>query len=505
MSRFHKLGWLLVILLVWFVVDTPLPLAAQSPTPTPTALKWSVPRRIPGLADDTDSPYLIADRNHTIHAFFSQWIEGDLAVFYTQRSTNGIWARPIDILLSPNKQQARVLGAFLDSNGMFHVIFYGGIAEGAEIYYSSAPAVEAARASAWSQPKLIGSAATAPASGALVGDDNGNLFVVYAGSRDGFGVYEAHSTDGGATWTDPKSVFLTDSRIQSVYGVQLCVGESGWVHAVWSVVDKTGQGRGIYYDRLNIQDKQWKFPISLADTPSGLGVHDPTIVEHRGRLYVGFYNADMGGHFVMRSSVDDGQSWTNPFAPFASHIGSNGAGSYVVDSNGQFHLFWGQRIPGSSGTNDIHGMWYSVWRGDDEWSVPQPIVSGPQTSQFDPSSPRAIVSQGNLILVTWRQDPGLAGNGVWYSYATLNAPELPVSALPTVMSNDVAVPTATATSVQLVATSTPSPALVASTLPGDTNSASNVRDPDVGLLVAALSVIALLFVVFMAQNLRRIR
>jgi hypothetical protein len=67
----------------------------------------------------------------------------------------------------------------------------------------------------------------------------------------------------------------------------------------------------------------------------------------------------------------------------------------------------------------------------------------------------AIVN-GNLALVTWATD-GFAGvNGVWYSYATLDAPELPAQSLP--------IPTATATKIIPTATTasttpsvTPSP------------------------------------------------
>jgi hypothetical protein len=35
----------------------------------------------------------------------------------------------------------------------------------------------------------------------------------------------------------------------------------------------------------------------------------------------------------------------------------------------------------------------------------------------------------DLLFVTWAQDPGLSGNPVSYSYATLSVPELPVVAV----------------------------------------------------------------------------
>jgi hypothetical protein len=99
----------------------------------------------------------------------------------------------------------------------------------------------------------------------------------------------------------------------------------------------------------------------------------------------------------------------------------------VVDANDTLHLFFGQRI---SGNPDIHGLWHSVWV-DPRWSEPEAIIKGPQVndlvgrSSFDPYAARAVVSRGNVILVTWRTDPGNKGNGVWFSYQTIDAPGSP--------------------------------------------------------------------------------
>ena len=35
---------------------------------------WSPQQRIPGYSDDTEPPFLIADQNHIVHAFTSQWL-----------------------------------------------------------------------------------------------------------------------------------------------------------------------------------------------------------------------------------------------------------------------------------------------------------------------------------------------------------------------------------------------------------------------------------------------
>jgi len=120
---------------------------------------------------------------------------------------------------------------------------------------------------------------------------------------------------------------------------------------------------------------------------------------------------------------------------FARHVGVNGSISSVVDGNNELHLFFGQRI---SGSPDIHGMWQSIYKND-RWTEPTAIVKGPRVwdleglTSFDPYEAHAVASQGDVILVTWITDPGeRKNNGVFYSFATLNATESPVVPLPTV-------------------------------------------------------------------------
>jgi len=105
--------------------------------------------------------------------------------------------------------------------------------------------------------------------------------------------------------------------------------------------------------------------------------------------------------------------------------GSNGPASLVIDSNNVLHMFFGNR----TGNPAIHGLWHTVWSGF-RWNEPSAIISGPRVIDFetgkgfDPSFAKAVVLQGNLILVTWRTDPGAGGNGIWYSYSRLDAPML---------------------------------------------------------------------------------
>jgi hypothetical protein len=162
-----------------------------------------------------------------------------------------------------------------------------------------------------------------------------------------------------------------------------------------------------------------------------LGSQTPAIIEYRDSLIALF---NLPPKIMMRRSTDGGKTWDGSAILFPRHVGVNGSISPVMDGNDELHLFFGQRI---SGSPDIHGMWHSILNGN-RWTEPNAVVKGPRIwdlegpTSFDPYEARAVVSQGNVILVTWITDLGeRKPNGVFYSYSVLDAPESPVIALPT--------------------------------------------------------------------------
>ena len=108
-----------------------------------------------------------------------------------------------------------------------HVAFFGGNEQGADIYYCTAPAMEAGRASAWSPPVLVGEDAGPSSSAALASDGMGNPFIVYSGRREGVGLYAVHSPDGGNTWSKPAIVFLTASDATRPAAICMIVDPEG--------------------------------------------------------------------------------------------------------------------------------------------------------------------------------------------------------------------------------------------------------------------------------------
>jgi hypothetical protein len=413
---------------------------------------WPPQQRIPGYEANTWPPILIPDQNRTVHAFSSQWLDGGggpavRAIVYNQWTADQGWTPPNDVILSPFKSESRILDAFLDPAGMVHLIFWGGDNTQANVYYARAPLLEAGKAQSWSTPVLLAEKAGDPENGVFLAKDESSLSVIFSGQSGGNGLYVCSSKDDGNTWSQPVLIFYTDDPKNFVNELSSYRGDSGWYHVIWNEVTIGGQGRGIYYAKTGGDELDWMGPVRLAEAEGGYGTNTPAVLEYHNEI-LAFYN--LGGKIWQRSAEGEGLSWSSPRQVFSRHVGVNGALSLVFDGNDELHMFFGQRITGSP---DIHGMWHSVYR-ENIWSEPEAVVSGPAINDpnveknFDPFEARSVAVQGNVLLVTWRTDPGLKGNGVWYSYKTLDIPELPIVSpeMPSILSTSTLISAAETTS-----------------------------------------------------------
>jgi hypothetical protein len=473
---------------------------ARPPQVAAQATSWSAPGHVPDYADDDEPPYLIADQDRTVHAFNSEWIDGDLAVTYRRWTQADGWTSPVDVLASDRAGYAQIEGAYLDLGGVAHVVYFGGNEQGASIYYARAPATDADKLTGWSTPQAIAMDAGPLPFAALAGDGNGNLFVVYSGRGHGNGLYTVHSADGGDTWSAPAIVYSTGQAGAWAAKIRLDVDRQGRLHAVWSVVNNAGLGEGVYYARLEADHARWSKPTRLAVKQKGgyeadwasikaLGDGDQLVVIYQDDVWIPQLDqspAQSQPTRWMRLSADGGQTWSDPARPFP-HIGEYGHAALLLDSAGVLHMVLGDRLG-----DPLHGMWHSVWLGD-RWSSLEPIVAGPPSQSFDPTHPQAVISQGNLLLVTWRSDPNSTPNGIWFSYAQLDAPELPVVSVPQPTVSRAAAPAATLTTPG--PTPAPSPRAVASPISQSAPFVSTTNDRMTSMLIGDAPAIGLLLIV----------
>jgi hypothetical protein len=269
----------------------------------------------------------------------------------------------------------------------------------------------------------------------------------------------------------------------------LYFGESQRRHAIGSSFNEDGSGGPGFYAQLDMTNGRW---INLTELDSP-GIRTPNVVEYGSDIIVTYYHNNENKNWWRKSS-DGGQTWSNPMLISPLHRGTNGFTSFTIDSNNDLHLFFAQRID-----DDNHGMWHSYWSGNG-WTDIVPVVRGPQIRDqiggqgFDPHSARAIIVNGNNLLVTWVTD-GFAGlNGAWYAYTKLDAPQLPRVPLAT--------PTPVVTkanqdgnAVQPQETPTPTRNILVSDIPDPNNNSNSPATPVIfGLVpVAALIIAVILF------------
>lgn len=441
------------------------------PVSAETGYGWSPDEKVSGYLDDTFTPFLLADQNRTVHAFTSQWVKNEgnrRAIVYRRWSLIGGWTRPVDIVLSPIGGDANFLGTYMDSSNTMHLIFSAtdALTRNTFVYYSNASTVNADWAPAWSTPVLVGDGASGLNSAAIAGDHYGNLVIIYSGNRNGNGVYSMYSKDMGKSWTSPQPVFLTYGSGLNAFSVHLSVGPDQKIRAVWNVVTNLGVDEALYFARFDTQNFRWDTPVELDRRivlPEYFGPSFPVIVNN-GREIVIVYNSGNpftgqtvgAGRPVQRVlvSLDDGLTWNEPLDPFPLHVGRSGEHAVTLDGNGNPHTIFTQRIESldeSGKYSIIGGVWHSVFQND-IWSNPDRFVSTVPAHDV-----RAVVSQGNVLLAVWRQDPGGGASGIWYSYKVLDEPELPVVPLATASVDFTIGETATPISLPTLLQSEPSP------------------------------------------------
>lgn len=414
-GKAKALTWILFVILIAAATAPGLSVQADQQPGT-----WTPQHRIPDYGDESRAPFLVAGLDRTVYAFNTQ-PDGDQtsAIFIRTWSLTHGWSPPVDILLSPLPGAPVVKGAFLDQNNIIHLIFFAGDQQYGNIYYSFAPVSLADRPQAWSAPTIIGENAI-DTGAALVGDGKNNLVSLFGGKKDGVGIYATLSTDQGASWSAPSLVTLMQDNTLIPNGLQAIIDPQGRLHAVWSEVNEQGIDQAVYYARLDSDHQTWSQPFILARRDAGdYKAAWPSIIAYKGSLMVIYQDSNPATRW-MRTSPDGGQTWTDPVRPWP-HVGEYNQADLLIDSSNTLHIILGNRDG-----ECCHGMWHGTWLGD-HWGPLEPIVMGPKTSQFDPSDPRSIISQGNVLLATWWTDTGGGPrNGAWYSYTVLNAPELPV-------------------------------------------------------------------------------
>jgi hypothetical protein len=466
---------------------------------------WYPAQPIPNY-EDIYPPYLVAAQNGTVHAFYTQTVNaetGRVAVYYRQWSLHRGWTKPIDVILAPRGGTLRIGDAYLDPSGTFHLVYtVSRVSDIGILYHASADASEVDQAHGWSSSTILDELAGPLFFANLSGDDEGNLVLVYTGQKLGIGVYEVHSIPGGDTWSDPSALALVAEEDRLPAHIRVTVDADSRFHAVWSVMEASrGIGVGVYYARVVADGAGWSSPTLLADrTGTEYGTDWPSVAAHDGALFVVYMDGGPPPTRWLRRSTDGGETWSIPHRPFPQE-GENGHAVLLKDSSNTLHIVLSNRV----GDPPVGGTWHGVWLGT-KWSdlqliTPRSEAEAKATGSYgysqvgNSSRPNAVISQGNVLLVTWwhdMRDAPPAG----YSYTVLDAPQISPSPVPGAAAVE------DTPSVTPLPTSLPAPTVVparAVNIPSNTSLPVDLDSPGlpvvIGLGSAALLIAAVVIVV----------
>jgi hypothetical protein len=375
--------------------------------------EWSTPKSISSVLEGPSQfPKIAADAAGQLHVV---WVENSYAdrgvadAIYYSRYDGANWSAPVDILVAPD-QGSISMGEFVVlPNGDLSLLWIGADA----LRLSTVHPEFADIPNGWMTTTLL-PGATAFKTFMLVLPD-GRLALTFV-EQPSYSVMFAQSPDLGSTWSEPVTVWEPGTDELAADDVRLCSNPDGTqLHLVWHVnaAQFNWNPYGVWYSRAIEGGASWAPPEELINR----GSSPNCAYDGSGILHMIWNNAvgSIDGRYH-RSSVDDGNSWTEAMPIFPGLSGRTRAPAFAVDSMGVLHVLTGAASEGKT------QMFASRWEGSN-WAAPQSI-SGELPSN---ESPDLVVTSGNRLNAVWHfgDDTSLQ---VWFSQRQTEAPSSPTIA-----------------------------------------------------------------------------
>ncbi len=253
---------------------------------------------------------LVVDSTGRLHAF---WIApadgGEMGTTLRYACRDSVGWSPSTVLFDLVQGTDGLSAAA--SGGRVHLVWSSGAI--GSLTYSSASQARAGVASEWDAADAMPMPAEAIGCSAprLAADVSGRLHVVYSVPwNEARGIYYLQSGDGGGSWSAPSQVFDSAAAGWARVGSpDLVIDVDGVVHVVWAQVSSVGEkSSSVHWARSTDGGATWSVPRTIYGEPcshprlalSGLGnIHV---------LWVGEQDTRQWGH---RRSADGGETWTS--------------------------------------------------------------------------------------------------------------------------------------------------------------------------------------------------
>jgi hypothetical protein len=456
------------------------------------ALTWSRPIPISGALLGSRFPSLVADDQGDVFLFWNLAETARSNTIYVSKYENGIWLRPVDVLIGGPRPLAR-----LDGRQILHVM----LNDGETLKLAEADAATATSVHGWSTRMAI-----SRQGGGVLGDyqidDAGNMRVVWLqGGPTCEGCYSvAFQKFDSETSPDLTYRVLSDVETVPQRLVQLVTAPSGTLYVMW---DQEGTGRthaGVELSLSTDDGATWR------DTPRSVNfqeadVRQPLLFVDSANQLVLVFNYGNRDEVYYSVSQDEGETWRDPLPIpqlFSNLLAANtDYFAAATDSAGVTHLIAGGR---ASKTQPAPGLYHTQWDGK-QWRNLVEIYRGDTLVE----NPSIALGNGNRLHVSFatrtRASSTPETSQVWYTTAQTEAPAATRVPLPTFTP----VPTDTPTAVP---TETPPRFPSPTPIPDDAappDAETPQFDSQFPILVGVVPVVAILLVVLIAVSLTRRR
>jgi hypothetical protein len=207
-------------------------------------------------------------------------------------------------------------------------------------------------------------------------DPGDGINVVWQDTAPGLSVIMfSRSTDGGATFSNPKQV---STGTGAATEAAIATDSAGRLSVVW-VDESTGSAQA-YYSRSTDNGQTFSDPLNVSSFPNG-DIHKPTVIAARDVVYVAFQNGDLFGEqsikneqvYVTRSD-DAGVSFagSEQVSHAKNSVGRAHSPAIAVDSRGVLHIVW---IDASIVGNDEGLLFYSHSANGHQFSEEKMILA----------------------------------------------------------------------------------------------------------------------------------
>jgi hypothetical protein len=401
---------------------------------------WSQPVEVVNSDFELIWPTLVADKDGSVHAFWSQFGENgedDSSIHYA-RFDGEDWSRPVPILTSQSGGVGR-LSAAIGKDGRLFAAWLGG--EG-EILFSQADVERALVPSDWAFPLPLSSRQEGIGSVDLAVDEDGIGYLAYSVPfNEQRGIYILRSDDNGLNWSEPVTVFDGASAGWDGVGpMHLALTKDGRVHVMWSSLPQSApadaEAEAVYFTSSEIGGNTFGPPQLVVETTADwidvFGIGDRTV-------YRAWREERTGGTDLrLETSLDGGLTWGSSIRIISS---DGEAIAIQPDMGGQLHLI-----------QMVNGVFeHRVWNGE-SWSVSDSALLPEIENTGGPESlVAAISSTGDLLALFITQDDGEDGipvpNYLISTGRKIEVPEAISVPLPTILPTQLPTPQATSTSI----------------------------------------------------------